>query len=579
MKSKQQKLSKGRILSVIKYSGKWYSGAKEFMKKTKRIGIIVAALLLIILVILFCPQPGVELYINSSVAKENKSAIISLVETALARTRRFVEHKGTLAFTINKSIIDNPIPSMRFENALSFGDAVTIDASIELTGKIGEYKMDFEPNVIIDKVYDVIGVERYYIIVHNYEEKKHGARMLARVYPIDATPQEIPYRGYGKEDEIADKLGHYFLKVFIEPTESSLDRKTHLCLSDMSSNLKSLDLTVEGFNIMFRGRGHPVCTGLSEEECANKMLEVFNKALDEDSDNDHARFGRGLVHLKLARAAIGTKSAYTVGRHLIAGIDELDAVRKNNEFLAALMQSPEWKAMLEGLKEFSDLELSEEFLATASFYRKARQAYVEARYDDVSKLILKMEKRPKWINGHLKALDLSAKMFAANQKKELAALLAEFYKLRDQIDIWVWAPIYGLHLTTLLQNDLSREEEIRDILDFAINTARDQVSVLDATALKGKCVAMLGKHDEAKKYAEQVRKSIGTKVEKRYRSIYLTLAALYTETGDFEEARIFLKSAIKFNIAYLRHVQNSPLFKKFRAHGSYRSFLSEVSPK
>ena len=192
---------------------------------------------------------------------------------------------------------------------------------------------------------------------------------------------------------------------------------------------------------------------------------------------------------------------------------------------------------------------------------------------------LKIEKRPKWITGHLKALDLSAKMFATNQKKELAGLLTEFYKLRDEIDIWVWAPIYGLHLTITFPNDLSKEEEIRNVLDLAVNTARDQVSVLDATALKGMCVAMLGKHDEAKKYAEQIKKSIGTKVEKRYRSIYLTLAALYTETGDFKEARIFLKRAIKFNIAYLRNAQNSPLFRKFRAHCSYRSFLSEVSPK
>lgn len=545
------------------------------------ITVIVFICIVICIVILFWPRkPSVRTHINSLVAKDHGSRIVSQVETALSRTKRIFEHKGTLGFRINKSLVENPVPGMHFEKNLNFGDAITLDASFNFTGEIYEVKADINPNIVIEKIYEVAGAKRYYIIVHNFKIKgTNEAQMLARVYPIDAVPQEIPYRKYGTADDIADQLGHYFLKAFVGSKESSLDRKTHLCLSDLSPNLQSLDLTVKGFKMMFRGRGHPECAELSEEECANKTLEIFNKALNEDSDNDHARFGKGLVHLKLAHAAIGTKSAYTVGKHLIRGIEQLDAVRDKNEFLTALMTSPEWKAMLKTVQGFSELELSEAFLKTAPYYREARQAYVEARYDDVPILISNIQKQPKWISGHIAALELSARLFVAKQESELEKLLEQFSKLRDKIDIWVWAPIYGLHLTTFYQNDASKEEEIRHVLDQAIETARDQVSGLDAMALKGRCVATLGKRDEAREYATNVKKRIGDKAERKFRSIYLTLGALYTETGDFDDANIFLKRAIAINISYLRHVQNSPLFSKFRTHESYQSFLLEMSPK
>lgn len=547
----------------------------------KILGFIVAVIVLICIVILFWPRKeSVRTYINSVVAKNHKPLIISQVETALSRTKRIFEHKGALTFTINKSIAENHVPGMHFEKALKFGDAITLETSINFTDEILEFKTDINLNIVIEKIYEELGAKRYYIVVHNYKiEKPNQAQMFARVYPIDDVPQEIPYRKYGSADEIADQLGHYFLKAFVGSKESSLDRKRHLCLSDLSPNLQSLDLTVKGFKMMFRGRGPPECAELSEEECANKTIEVFNKALNQDPDNDHARFGKGLVHLKLAHAAIGTKSAYTVGKHLIRSIDQLDAVRDKNEFLAALMTSPEWKAMLKTVQGFSELELSEAFLETARYYREARLAYLEARYDDVPILISNIQKQPKWISGHIAALGLSARLFVAKQKSELKKLLEQFSKLRDKIDIWVWSPIYALHLTTFHQNDASKEEEIRHVLDQAIETARDQVSVLDAMALKGRCVATLGKRDEAREHAAKVRKIIGDKPERRFRSIYLTLGALYTETDDFDDAKIFLKRAIEINIAYLRHVQNSPLFKKFRRHESYQSFLLDMSPK
>ena len=78
---------------------------------------------------------------------------------------------------------------------------------------------------------------------------------------------------------------------------------------------------------------------------------------------------------------------------------------------------------------------------------------------------------------------------------------------------------------------------------------------------------------------KEIRKIIGDMPERKFRSIYLTLGALYTETNDFDDAKIFLKRAIGINIGYLRHVQNSPLFEKFRRHKSYQSFLLEMSPK
>lgn len=542
---------------------------------------IIAVIVLICIVMLFWPRkPSVRTHINSIVAKDHRSRIVFQVETALSRTKRIFEHKGALTFRINRSLVENPIPGMHFEKALKLGDAIKLDASINFTGEIYEFKADINPNIVIEKIYEVAGAKRYYIIVHNFKiNRANEAQILARVYPIDALPQEIPYRKYGTADEIADQLGHYLLKAFVGSKESSLDRKTHLCLSELSPNLQSLDLTIKGFKMMFRGRGHPECAELSEEECANKTLEIFNKALNEDSDNDHARFGKGLVRLKLAYAAIGTKSAYTVGKQLIRGIEQLDAVREKNEFLAALMTSPEWKAMFNTLQGFSELELSEAFLKTAPYYREARQAYVEARYDDVPILISKIQKQPKWISGHIAALELSARLFVAKQEPELKKLLEQFSKLRDKIDIWVWAPIYGLHLTTFYQNDATREEEIRHVLDQAIETARDHVSALDAMALKGRCVATLGKRDEARRCAMKVKKLIGDKAERRFRSIYLTLGSLYTETGDFDDAKIFLKKAIAFNISYLRNVQNSPLFRKFRMHESYQSFILEMSPK
>jgi hypothetical protein len=531
------------------------------------------------------PTPGFELYLEQKIAKKDevRDRVEKIVRFANARTDDFAKYQAKLALFVDGAKLDNPTPNEAFGGALKFGDLVTLKLGVKFEDQGISFSADFQADKMIAaglaKVAEQFGVKRYYLVVQSFEPWPDSAgqhQMLVYLYPLVRRAAELPSRRGATDDELADLLARNMLESAADPKQNC---QIVLCLADLSASLISLNTTGTAFDALLKGRYHPRCLGRSEESCFMQTEQDFLSALKVDPNNNHAHLGLGLIKISRAKALVDRASPYAVGEQLIVGFEHLASATRTNNYIRRLVESDDWRKLFGSTQEFQGLGLTREFIASAEAYQTARKAMIEGDYRRVVVLVDSIKNVPTWLTGHLTALRTQALLNSVSNRAEALKILSEFEAKRDTVDDWAWAVIYGISAAEWAQGDKGWEQRAADALDTAVRKAPDQVSTLEAMATQGVGLAILKRTSEAASMAENLARLMQGKDGAEYRAVWLTLGSLYALLGKFDEAAGVLRTALRYDAAYLKLVDTHKRFHGFVNWSGFKQWRLDVVPK
>jgi len=530
------------------------------------------------------PEGNLRLAIQKDL-ETHKLEIANHYHTAASRLKDIYKYHEQLSLKFDSAVLQNPVPGIYIENTFKtykFSDYISIKLIFDFKDEkeVTKFSTEFNMGNIAELMYKVFKMYDFYLVVASYEETKtresaiqsdeeNLIKMVAQLFPIDKTSTEIPGQSPGPKNELENGLAFYIYECFwAEATKKISEnlRKDLLSIEELSKNRESLEHTSIGFKILEQGSDHSECTGLNPRKCRLKARDHFKKALSYDYKNAHASFGLGIVSLGMAiDAKKSNSSAYIIGTHLLEAGQYIYSARKRSTSLRKLTDSQEWQIILKQWPDYKDLRISNKFIDTVINYKYASEEFAKADYTKAIGFIAKVEDIPPDFKGLLRSLEYEAKLYLAKTKPEAHSILKQFRELslKDESDPG-WRQSYAFHACRF---NIDTEESLI-LLDRAIDDASDFISSSVSLLLKGQCLVMAGRHEQAKSIAEKIKKDISDKPgNEEYMGIYLDLGYLFALLKDYKKAAQFFIEASKLWDEYINNIRNAPDLEDFRNNG------------
>lgn len=442
-------------------------------------------------------------------------------------------------------------------------------------------------------LYHVFGFEDYRLVITHYVETFRGlVKLIAHLHPLDQVGKEFPGERPGFADDLQNQLAFYFYDLFwpsaqqvLENYEnvyefswpSKLDGFNLIPPEELSHNMESLEHTVNGFQILRLGTAHSSCARLSPQDCVQKARKEFEEALESDADNAFASFGFGVVLLRQAvDANKANAAAYTIGQLLVGAGYHIYRARKLSKFLLNLTESQEWHTILQKWPQYKDLSITNNFIDTIHYYYvRASEEFAKANYADAIDLVTKVRDIPPDFIGLLRSFEYEARLYNTKDRSEAHLLLKEFKQLCEADDSDPgWRQSYAYQAC---RHHYESENAV-NLLEEAINDSRDLCSYYLSSAMKGSCLAELGRHEEAKELAKTIAEKLRVKEfdDEEFMSVYLELGYLYAILEDYESAADYFIKAAKLWQGYRDNVRNAHDLKDFRDSKAFRRFNATI---
>ncbi len=534
------------------------------------------------------PKEDLHIEINKSL-EVHSEVIIRHIDHALAASKRFAKSASRLQLDIDRKKIRNPVPGAGPERAITLGEIVDLTASFELKSKYGTFSGNFEPDILLQILYEPFGFFDYYVVVRDFSENtstsgEKNTKALLRIYPTDTHGRAIPESGGLSETIFRAKIAKYLIDAFANPLDGTVACSVKLCLSELSDSLDSLETTVDAFEYLLEGRGDTRCGPTeSDEDCIGRIEALFKEALGSDPKNAFAQLGLGLAQLRHAQILLPRASAATVGTLFMQGISNISSAKNESDYISHLMSTDEWTELVQQTSGLSDFAVTPTFIDSADAYREARRSFVYADFDATVEAIGKIRDLPIAIQPHVKNLELSARLLGTKDREEAEQLLEEFEKLPHSDTDGAWLATYAFGLCRWHNGEIERIEKALHLLDDSINAATDSlVTLLDRQAQKALCLGLVSRKDEAKRLLDTVSSKLSdasTSHKEAYRRVYYNLGVGSAISGDFARAAELLGTAVALEPAYLEGISRLHLLSDFRSWSGYVDWKARHLPK
>lgn len=546
----------------------------------------LAVILVFFVWLLFMPKGNVSAYVdtlNDTVRDQAKQAFTDAQPIAF-------EMIGDWAFVAE--VLGNPdaaaiqIADQRYKDSATVADALQIEFSF--VEEAGSWKTDiqFLATPIFEQLYAVAGAVDYDFVFFGFQTD--GALYTADVQlrPGGAGRSRLPAAGMSDMVALSRAIAEYIVTTAASREGSWFDAlrdcEAAICPGGIPKNSQSLRATRDGLRLIYLGAVSDECAGNLSVQCSlRNAKEAFTMAKKADDTNDIARLGLGLASLKLARRLLNDgASEYEVAEEFDQAIIHLVQAAKQDVGIKQMIESKDFGNLLT-TDEIAALDLSLEFVETAHHYLEAKTGLKPANYSKVIEELGMIKKPPRYLNGHIDSIRLTAELFQAKDIYEAEPYLQAMGgpEMKKAMRPWLYHYNYGYFLCYWSAGNLDRITEAGEHLAEARkNMPENERSKIQMETAEAYCAALTERPDLARaKLDTYFNPTIEDLMEKRSSGqlegddqmllsfALLAKAEILVALQDHAKARELMKDVLEVDPSWRSFVQRSPIFADYRA--------------